>query len=176
MPFFNDNSSKDEQTPKEPFVDIDDLMGGPLEINVQEHVDDAEITAAFADVEKINVQGEVKVLSYILYIIKAQSDFGRMEFTKTMDESQAVPKFTVTLGVMPDYLFDGEGMKIDGVTDGKPASKAGMVAGDVVTKLGEVIVSDMMSYMKALSRYKKGDEVKVEYRRGEEQHSAKVKF
>jgi len=39
----------------EPFVDISDLMGEPLAINVQEHVSTEEITAAFEGVEKISV-------------------------------------------------------------------------------------------------------------------------
>ncbi len=37
----------------EPFVDINDIMGEPLAINVQEHVNADEIVAAFEDVEKI---------------------------------------------------------------------------------------------------------------------------
>ncbi|NQZ82762.1 MAG: DNA translocase FtsK 4TM domain-containing protein [Colwellia sp.] len=40
----------------EPFVDISDLMGEPLAINVQEHVSAEEITAAFESVEKISVK------------------------------------------------------------------------------------------------------------------------
>ena len=40
---------------QEPFVDIDELMGEPLAINVQEHVSDDEIAAAFEPVEKIIV-------------------------------------------------------------------------------------------------------------------------
>ena len=59
--------------------------------------------------------------------------------------------FSVTLGVMPDYLFDGKGMKIDGVKDGKPASVAGMEKGDIVVKMGEMQVVDMQTYMKCLS-------------------------
>ena len=82
MPFFNDNSSKDEQTPKEPFVDIDDLMGGPLEINVQEHVDDAEITAAFADVEKINVADDKHQQSEIV----TSSDTNQVNLVQTSGE------------------------------------------------------------------------------------------
>ena len=39
----------------EPFVDINDIMGEPLAINVQEHVNEDEITAAFEDVEKIQM-------------------------------------------------------------------------------------------------------------------------
>jgi len=56
IPFFN--SSPEE--PEEPFVDINDLMDGPLEINVQEHVNDSEIAAAFAEVEKIDVADDNK--------------------------------------------------------------------------------------------------------------------
>ncbi len=39
----------------EPYVDIDELMGEPLAMNVQEHVSDDEIAAAFEPVEKIVV-------------------------------------------------------------------------------------------------------------------------
>jgi len=39
----------------EPFVDINDLISGPLATNVQEFVSETEITAAFTDVEKVNV-------------------------------------------------------------------------------------------------------------------------
>ena len=59
------------------------------------------------------------------------------------------------LGVIPDYLYDGKGMRIDGVSKGKPAEKAGFQKGDIVIKLGDEEVTDMMSYMKALSKYRK---------------------
>jgi len=38
---------------REPYLDINDLMGEPLAMNVQEHVSDEEIAAAFEPVEKI---------------------------------------------------------------------------------------------------------------------------
>nr|WP_317615700.1 DNA translocase FtsK 4TM domain-containing protein [Colwellia sp. C1TZA3] len=41
---------------KEPYVDIDELMGEPLAMNVQEHVSEDEIAAAFEPVEKIIVE------------------------------------------------------------------------------------------------------------------------
>jgi len=44
----------------EPFVDINEIMGEPLAINIQEHVSTDEITAAFEDVEKINVPSVAK--------------------------------------------------------------------------------------------------------------------
>jgi hypothetical protein len=30
---------------------------------------------------------------------------------------------------MPDYAFEGKGLRVDGVTEGKPASKAGYCKG-----------------------------------------------
>jgi S-DNA-T family DNA segregation ATPase FtsK/SpoIIIE len=39
----------------EPFIDINDLMTEPVAMNVQEHVSEAEITAAFADVEQLDI-------------------------------------------------------------------------------------------------------------------------
>ena len=45
--------------------------------------------------------------------------------------------------------------------EGKPAAKAGLKKGDVVVRLGNVEVTDMNSYMKALAALKKGDRAKV---------------
>ena len=44
----------------EPFVEIDDLMGEPLAINVQDHVSEDEIAAAFESVEKIEVDENIE--------------------------------------------------------------------------------------------------------------------
>ena len=52
-------------------------------------------------------------------------------------------------------------VRIDGVTDGKPAAKAGLKAGDVVVKLGEHRITDMMSYMKGLGKFTKGEQTVV---------------
>ena len=59
---------------------------------------------------------------------------------------------------MPDYLYSGKGMRIDGVSKGKTADKFGILKGDVVIKMGSIDVTDMMTYMQGLSEYKKGDE------------------
>ena len=128
------------------------------------------------DADKINYAGMVKVIRYIERLIDNLDDQERLAFTKTQDDSNNSPRFTVSLGVVPDYLFDGEGMRIDGVTEGKPAAAAGLEKGDVVMKLGDSTIVDMMGYMRALSGFKLGDETTIEFKRGEEAKSAKVKF
>ena len=51
-------------------------------------------------------------------------DEDQVEFTRTKKESEETPRFTVGLGVIPDYTFEGKGMRIDGVSDGKTAANA----------------------------------------------------
>lgn len=77
---------------------------------------------------------------------------------------------------MPDYMYSGNGMKLDGVSADKPASAAGLKAGDIITQLGEVQVSDMQSYMQALAQFKKGDKATLLYQRNGEVKSAEIQF
>jgi len=128
------------------------------------------------DADKINYEGIYVVSAYIDSLITRLDENDKLAFTKTKDESKDTPRFTVTLGVVPDYMFDGKGMRIDGVSEEKPAKKAGLLAGDVVVQLGEIEVSDMMSYMKALSEFKKGDATEVVVKRGEEEMTYPIQF
>lgn len=128
------------------------------------------------DVDKINYQGMVLMIRFIERLVDELNSEEKLAFTKTNDSSSNNPRFTVSLGVVPDYLFDGQGMRIDGVTDGKPAAMAGMKKGDIVVKLGDSTIVDMMSYMRALSGFASGQKTVVEYKRGEELKAAEVKF
>jgi len=62
IPFMASTTEKEDDTP-EHFIDINDLMDGPLEINVQEYVSDNEISAAFANIEKIVVADDNAVVT-----------------------------------------------------------------------------------------------------------------
>ena len=77
---------------------------------------------------------------------------------------------------MPDYVFEGKGMRVDGVTEGKPAFKAGLKQGDVVVKLGDDEVDSVQTYMKALAKFKKGDTTKVKVIRGKEEMTFDLTF
>ena len=129
------------------------------------------------DEELINYTGEAQIIDYIMQLIHRLDDKGKLTFTKTKDDSnEDTPRFKVTLGVVPDYAFEGEGMRIDGVTDGKPASKAGLKSGDVVVQLGDYKVTDMTSYMKALSMFKKEDKTSVKVKRDNKEIKFDITF
>ena len=128
------------------------------------------------DSELLNYEGMEAISTYIFDIITDLDDDGELAFQKTKNESDDTPRFKVTLGVMPDYMFDGKGMRLDGVTEDKPAHKAGLQKGDIVIKIGEIEIVDMMSYMKALSSFEKGNTAIVKFKREGTAIEAKVTF
>ena len=121
------------------------------------------------DSELINYEGIKMVSDFTLKLIGEADDDGKVAFTKTKDESKdkKAAAFKVTLGVMPDYTYQGEGMRIDGVMDERPAKNAGMQKGDIVIKMGDIDVKDIYDYMEGLAAYKKGETGRVAFKRGD---------
>jgi len=125
--------------------------------------------------EKINYSGEAIILHDILNTI--EKSHGKAAFTKTKDQSNRTgARFSVSLGIIPDYAFEGPGVKVDGVSDGKAGQKAGIQTGDVILNLGKQPVTDIQVYMKILSGFKKGDQSEVEVQRGKDLVRLSVQF
>jgi len=117
------------------------------------------------DAHLINYEGIVDITDYILEIIEFVEPRGKLTFSKTKDESSVTPNFKVTLGVIPDYLYDGKGMRLDGVKEDRPAANAKLVKGDIIIKMGDMDIVDMMSYMQALGKHEKGQTIDIVIRR-----------
>jgi S1-C subfamily serine protease len=109
-------------------------------------------------------------------VIKSQ-DLGKLGFLKTREQQTSTSaRFSVSMGIMPDYTFSGGGVRVDGVSDGRPAIKAGIKTGDIVTQLGEYKINSVESYMQALGKFKKGDATKVVVKRGAEEKTFDIVF
>lgn len=122
------------------------------------------------DVENLNYEGEVYVIRYIVALIKDLNDNAKIAYSKTKDDTKEAggktrSKFAVTLGVVPNYVYDGEGMQVDAVREGKPAEEAGVIANDVVVGFAGKNISNMRDYMSALETLKPGDKTTVVVRR-----------
>jgi hypothetical protein len=128
------------------------------------------------DSEKINYDGLLQVVKYIDRLVDQLDAEPKLAFTKTKDSNGDSPRFTVSLGVVPDYLFDGTGMRIDGVSEDKPAQVAGLMKGDIVLQMGDSTILDMMSYMRALSGFQKGDSATLMIEREGQKLEKMVKF
>ena len=123
------------------------------------------------DADKINAAGQEKVLKYVYdvaltivnsetrpdYISVERKDTGQMTGTK------------VYVGTVPDFAGEVDGYKLGGVTDGSPAAKAGLQAGDIITQFGDKKISNIYDFTYALGNYVPGDKVKVLVKRGEEE-------
>ena len=129
------------------------------------------------DWDKINYAGELHVVKYIYQLVENLNEKDKLVFTKTREtQSASSSRFSVTLGIMPDYTFTGTGVRVDGVSDGRPAQKAGLKTGDVILQLGDYNVSSLDNYMQALSKFKKGETTQVKYKRGNDVAEAPVQF
>ena len=122
------------------------------------------------DADKINSKGEEKVVKYVYdiastiantdkipdYISVERKDTGRMGGSR------------VYVGTVPDFAGDVDGYKLGGVTDGSPAAKAGLKAGDIIIQFGDKKISNIYDFTYAIGNYVPGDKVKVIVKRGDE--------
>ena len=126
--------------------------------------------------DKINYEGEARIVSFVARIIRDidQSD-KRPTYAVARSESQGRSMgFRVYLGTIPNYAESNDGLKLDGVRDDSPASKAGLKAGDRIVKMAGHEVKNVYDYTYALGEMKAGQEYEVEIVRGSERLMLKI--
>lgn len=129
------------------------------------------------DWDKINYKGQKDIVRLVYKTIELTDAKGKLVFTKTAEQQMGRgTRFTVSLGVIPDYGFSGTGMRIDGVSAGKIAEKKGLQAGDILLQLGSYKFVDVNSYMQTLAKFKKGDKTILLYKRGNEEKQVEIEF
>ncbi len=129
------------------------------------------------DWDKINYKGEADVLKLIAQVIDNLDQSQKLDFLKTKTKPMTTrSSFKVTMGIMPSYTSDEEGVRVDGVTDDRPGQKAGMQSGDIIIQIGELTIKDIQDYMGALGKFEKGQTVPVKVKRGKEVVTLSVTF
>lgn len=123
--------------------------------------------------DKINIEGIMKVADLIYTIVNniekddVKLTFHRVKESKPLDMTRRGIK--TYLGTIPDFAYDGEGVKISGVREGSPASAAGLKEGDIIIRLGDKKISNLNDYTFALRSYNPGDNVKIIFIRESEE-------
>ena len=129
------------------------------------------------DSEKINLSKMATIISYTSSVINSLSENPNLKFTPTkLKANTKTPDFKVTLGIFPDYKDYGDGLHIQDVIENKTADKYGLKKGDIVTKIGETKITDIYSYMEALSKIKKDKKYKLTFIRDLKIKTIKIKF
>ncbi|HOZ51990.1 MAG TPA: M28 family peptidase [Chitinophagaceae bacterium] len=128
------------------------------------------------DFNKVNIQGEALILEMIIDLVYHLDAKPKLAFLKTKNNESTKMSFKVTMGIMPDYTFEEKGLRLDGVTENKPASNAGLQQGDIILKMGDTDILNIQDYMKSLNSFNKGDEVQVLIQRRGEMMIKVVRF
>ena len=126
--------------------------------------------------DKINYEGEARIVNLIANIVRDISlNEKRPTYTVAKSDSQGRSGgFRVYLGTIPNYAEANDGLKLDGVRDDSPASKAGLKAGDRIVKMAGHEVKNVYDYTYALGEMKAGQEYEVEIVRGSERLTLKI--
>ncbi len=106
--------------------------------------------------DKINYAGEHKIIDYVESVIGViDRNATRPTYTVAKTTMQGGRTgFNISLGTIPNYADSTDGLLLDGVRDGSPAAKAGVKAGDKVTKLAGHDVRNVMDYTFVLGEMK----------------------
>ena len=74
-----------------------------------------------------------------------------------------------SLGTMPDFAFEGPGVRVQQVMPGSAAEESGIIAGDVILAIDGATVTDLRSFSDLLKARVPGDAVEVTVLRGDEE-------
>jgi len=130
--------------------------------------------------DKINYTGEKAVVAYAARIatdvanLTEKPVFSKVALSAAQGMGGDRQGAKVSLGIIPDFAEDVPGMKISGARPGSPAEKAGLKAGDIITKFGGKDVKNIYDFTYLLGTFKPGDEVVIVVKRGEEEVQLKA--
>ncbi len=122
------------------------------------------------DWEKINADGLAQVADFTSEIVRALADRrAPLTFVNVPPPQAATgapgPGYGAYLGTVPDMSENPGGVRLTGVRAGSPAEKAGLRGNDIITRLGETVVSDLQALTSALRQHKPGDVVELRFLR-----------
>jgi serine protease Do len=80
----------------------------------------------------------------------------------------------IKLGVNASDIEGEKGVKINGITEGSPAEKAGLKVGDVISEINSDPIFTTKDLKSTIRGLKEGDELKVKYRRAGKDAEVKV--
>jgi peptidase M28-like protein/PDZ domain-containing protein/peptidase M1-like protein len=131
-------------------------------------------------VDKIDSAGLIKVAA----ILKEAAEYlaNRIEpITVTLSTGKQQPetapdrtKRRARLGTVPDFSYQGDGVRVDDVIAGSPAQQVQLQAGDILIQLAGKPISDLASYANILRTLEAGQSVELRVRRDEQEFDVEV--
>jgi aminopeptidase YwaD len=118
--------------------------------------------------DKVNVEDQVRIVGMVADCARRIGDMSERPAYQAVQVAQdaGAARFRVSLGSIPDYASEVEGVQLSGVRPGSPADKAGIKAGDIIVKFGGKSIKNVQEYTVALGDFKPGDVVEIVVKRG----------
>ena len=126
------------------------------------------------DADKINYEG-LEYCTRLTANLASEIGAYSSDLTYVKSEEPQSPgggAYRVSFGSIPDFAQPDTliGVLLSGTREGGPANLAGIEGGDLLTKMGDVILNNLYDLVFALKTYAPGDTVEVHYiREGQEQ-------
>jgi hypothetical protein len=125
--------------------------------------------------DKLAVDKQVRISALVLnaaaHLINAPE---RPKFVKLEAPKISGGMGGVGLGTLPDYAYEGKGLRINDVREKSPADKAGLKGGDIIVQLAGRKIENIYDYMNALKQCQAGIEVNARIQRGDKEVDVKV--
>ena len=125
--------------------------------------------------ERINYEGAGEIISFGINMVLALDSMEKLAFTQS---SAPAPERTrediVTLGLMPDHAFNGEGLRVLAVSDDRPAKRAGIQNGDIIIRINDIQILEIHTYMEALGNIRTNQTITVVVQRDDEEIEIEV--
>ena len=123
------------------------------------------------DAERFEAEGAAKVAALALELTRRMAATPKLAWVEPPSPTSTQPGqaraggFRVWFGTVPEYAHDGKGLLLSGTSPGSPAEKAGMLAGDVLVRVGDIEIETIQDFVYALQTYKPGDVVLARFLR-----------
>jgi Zn-dependent M28 family amino/carboxypeptidase len=128
--------------------------------------------------DKLNYEATARIAQFMGHLtrhISTSADRPAYVAVKRNQQPQIRGGIRAYLGTVPDYAQgDVKGLKLSGVAKGGPAEKAGLQAGDIITRLAGRTIENIYDYTYAIEALKVGQPVELQLQRGTESRTLTI--
>ncbi|HEX2749566.1 MAG TPA: PDZ domain-containing protein, partial [Verrucomicrobiales bacterium] len=127
--------------------------------------------------DKVNYEGAATIARFMMLVGRSLATSTEEPVWKEMKKPSEMGRggLRVYLGTIPDYAQEGiEGVKLSGVSAIGPAAKAGLKAGDIITKLAGKEIKNIYDYTFIMGVLKIGQETDMEIMRDGKKEALKI--
>ncbi len=129
--------------------------------------------------DKLNYEGMARITDFVealVHAVAAAPERPDARQTQAAASIHGDMRLRVRLGIIPDYGDHPDGLRINGVSQGSPAQRAGLQADDILTAVGSYRIRNIYDLMQALQSFAPGDTTTVEILRNGVRQRLNVHF